>query len=130
MRIETHYRHMQGNHRLEEKVQEKVGKLGKLIPSFPEDAVHLQVVFEKHPKREEYTSSLNLSFPQRTLYVSDKETEPLFAANEAFNELFHRVKKFKSKLNREREMGRKRQRKAEASSVQFESIEILSESVD
>jgi ribosome-associated translation inhibitor RaiA len=121
---------MQESGLLEEKIQEKVTKLRKLLPSFPEDAVHLQVVFEKHPKREEYTSSLNLSFPQRTLYVSDKEADPLFAVHEAFNELFHRVKKFKSKLNQEREMGRRRQKKVEPSSVEFESIEIISGSGD
>jgi hypothetical protein len=44
-------------------VQQKIAKFDRHLAHFPPDAVHLQIVLEKHPRKDRYLASLTLRVP-------------------------------------------------------------------
>ena len=52
---------------LEKKLQQKIAKFDRFLAHFPADAVHLQIVLEKHPRKDRYLASLTLRVPSDIL---------------------------------------------------------------
>ena len=56
---------------LEKKLQQKIAKFDRHLAHFPADAVHLQIVLEKHPRKDLYLASLTLRVPSDILHVEE-----------------------------------------------------------
>lgn len=79
----------------------KLDKLDRLIPTFADDLVSLQITLEKNLKRGDYSTSLNLHFPQYTLHAEEQSRDLKGAMRLAFDELIRQVGRFKSRLRGE-----------------------------
>jgi ribosome-associated translation inhibitor RaiA len=76
-------------------------KVQDLLPNFDDDAVKLDISFEKHARREEYYTSLTLAIPRKTLRAKEQGFDVFNSMNAAFDELLREVIKFKDMLKRE-----------------------------
>lgn len=79
----------------------KLDKLDRLIPTFADDLVSLQVTLEKNLKCGDYSTSLSLHFPQYTLHAEEQSRDLKGAMRLAFAELTRQVGRFKSRLRGE-----------------------------
>ena len=52
---------------MEKKLQQKIAKFDRFLAHFPPDAVHLQIVLEKHSRKARYLASLTLRVPSDIL---------------------------------------------------------------
>jgi RNA polymerase sigma factor (sigma-70 family) len=87
---------------LEKKLRQKIGKLEKHLKHFPPDAVHLQIILERHPKKPIYTASLNLRVPSNILHSEKSGRDLIGAFDAAFKVLLRELGSLKSDLRRER----------------------------
>ena len=87
-------------------------KLNRLLRRYSPDLVQVHGSFEKHPRKEEYTFSLNLSLPTGTLHALGTGPDVRKSVKEAFSELETQVKKHQSLLRRDYQWKRKRRRLA------------------
>ncbi len=87
--------------RIESVIEKKINHLKKLVQSFPDDTVHLQLTIERNSHRQEYYVSLNLFLPPETLHVSENDNSVLHSINLAMDHLEKQIIKLKSKLRRE-----------------------------
>lgn len=85
----------------EKLLEKKVKKVEDLLPTFDDDAVKLDVTFEKHARREEYYTTLTLSLPRKTLRAKENGFDTFNSMNTAFGAMLREVKKFKDLLKRE-----------------------------
>src|SRR5258708_33956836 len=67
---------------LQKKLRQKISKLEKHLTHFPPDAVHLQIVLDRHPNNPLYTAALTLRVPSNIRH-RDKSTPSII---EAFDE--------------------------------------------
>lgn len=95
------YKNLDSIPQVEKQLEKKVKKVEDLLPTFDDDAVKLDVTFEKHARREEYYTSLTLSLPRKTLRAKDKGFDAFNSMNAAFGGMLREVKKFKDMLKRE-----------------------------
>ena len=58
---------------LEKKLQQKIAKFDRHLVRFPPDAVHLQIVLEKHPRKDRYLASLTLRVPEHAEFCRIRE---------------------------------------------------------
>jgi putative sigma-54 modulation protein len=86
---------------LREYFESKVAKLDRLIPTFSDQLVSLQATVEKNLKRNDYSTSLSLHFPQHTLHAEEQSRDLKAAIRTAFDEIIRQVDRFKSKLRGE-----------------------------
>lgn len=89
-----------------------VTKLERLLKSYSPDLLKLHGGFEKHPRKEEYSLSLNLSLPTGTLHATGTGPDVRSSVKQAFDELESQVKKHQSRLRKDYEWKRKRAREA------------------
>lgn len=83
-------------------------KLERLLKSYSPDLLKLHGGFEKHPRREEYSFSLNLSLPTGVLHATGTGQDVRSSVKRAFDELESQVKKHQSRLRKDYEWKRKR----------------------
>jgi len=101
MIVQFNYKGMEASAKVEKLIHTKARKLERFTRSFPEDAVHLRASINRHPRNATYTASLRLSFPQKIISAKESGAELLPALNDAVEDLFKQLEKFKSRLNRE-----------------------------
>ena len=95
------YKNLESMPQIEEHLEKKIKKVEDLLPNFDNDAVKLEVAFEKHARREEYYTTLTLSLPRKTLRAKDQGFDMVNYMNSAFDELLREVIKFKDMLKKE-----------------------------
>lgn len=61
---------------LQKKLQQKINKLETHLEHFPQDAVHLQVNLQRHPKRVVFTAGLTLHLPSNILHAEKSGPDP------------------------------------------------------
>lgn len=94
----------------EAETQRHVLKLQKLLKSFAPDLVQLHGAVEKHPRKEAYIFSLNLSLPTGTLYATGEGAQIRASVKKAFAEIEAQTKKHMALLRKDYEWKRKRPR--------------------
>jgi len=114
MKLAISYRHVESSAAAEKAVGRRIGKIERLLKSYASDLVALRGHFDKHPRRTEFTCSLNLSLPTGTLHASASAADPETSAREAFTELANQIKKHQARLRKDFEWKRKRGRMEKA----------------
>jgi RNA polymerase sigma factor (sigma-70 family) len=66
---------------------------------FPPDAVHLQIVLEKHPRKDRYLASLTLRVPSDILHSEEAGRDLIGAFDAAVKSLLRKLKSYKSNLH-------------------------------
>jgi len=94
---------MRPHRQLQNKFQQKINKLATHLEHFPEDAVHLQVNLERHPKKLWFMAALTLRLPSNILRAAKACPDPLPAFDHAVRSLLREVASLKSELRRETE---------------------------
>ncbi len=97
---------MRPHGQLRTKLQQKIGKLETHLEHFPQDAVHLQVNFERHPRKVWFTAALTLRLPSNILHAEKAGADPIPAFDQAVKALLREVAVLKSALRRESEWKR------------------------
>ena len=110
MNVSINYNGIEVRQPADKEIERLVGKLGKLLKTYVPDLVQLHGAFEKHPRKVEYTFSLNLSLPTGTLHATGTGPDMRLSAKKTFSELESQVKKHQSKLRRDYQWKRKRRR--------------------
>jgi RNA polymerase sigma factor (sigma-70 family) len=95
---------------LEKKLQQKIANFDRHLAHFPADAVHLQIVLEKHPRKDRYLASLTLRVPSDILHVEEAGRDLIGAFDDAVKSLLRRLKSYKSSLHGEKFWKRKERR--------------------
>jgi RNA polymerase sigma factor (sigma-70 family) len=95
---------------LEKKLQQKIAKFDRFLAHFPPDAVHLQIVLEKHPRKGRYLASLTLRVPSDILHSEEAGRDLVGAFDEAVKSLLRKLKSYKSSLRGEKFWKRKARR--------------------
>lgn len=95
---------------LEEKIREKIAKFERFLKHFPEDAVHLQIVLERHPRKDLYTASLTLRVPSNILHARETGSDLVGAIDDAVKTLLRELETYKSHLRGEEFWKRKERR--------------------
>jgi ribosomal subunit interface protein len=81
--------------------ESRIEKLDRLIPTFSEELVSLQASIEQNLKRNDFSTSLTLHFPQYTLHAAEQSRDVKGAIRTAFEDLIRQIDRFKSKLRGE-----------------------------
>ncbi len=110
MKISVSYKHVELREPVQAETTRYLAKLGKLLKSYAPDLVQLHGGLEKHPRKVEYTFSLNLSLPTGTLHATGVGPNVRMSVKKAFAELEGQVKKHQSKLRKDYQWKRKRPR--------------------
>ncbi len=108
MKISVSYKHLELREPVEAETTRYLAKLGKLLKSYAPDLVQLHASLEKHPRKVEYTFSVNLSLPTGTLHATGVGPDVRRSVKKAFSELEAQVKKHQSKLRKDYQWKRKR----------------------
>jgi RNA polymerase sigma factor (sigma-70 family) len=95
---------------LEKKVQQKIAKFDRHLAQFPPDTVHLQIVLEKHPRKDRYLASLTLRVPSDILHSEEAGRDLIGAFDDAVKSLLSKLKSYKASLRREKLWKRKERR--------------------
>jgi len=95
-------KNLHGHEMLRKQIHEKVSKLEKHLKHFPPDAVHLQIVLGRQPKRCLHTAALNLRLPSNILHSEKSSTDVIKAFDDAVEALLREVESLKARLRRER----------------------------
>jgi ribosomal subunit interface protein len=95
---------------LEKKLQQKIAKFDRHLAHFPPDAVHLQIVLEKHPRKDRYLASLTLRVPSDILHSEEAGRDLVGAFDDAVKSLLRKLKSYKSSLHGEKFWKRKERR--------------------
>jgi ribosomal subunit interface protein len=110
MKMSVSYKHVDLREPIEAETSRHLKKLGKLLKSYSPDLVQLHGSLDKHPRKVEYTFSLNLSLPTGTLHATGVAPDVRRSVKQAFSELEGQVKKHQSKLRKDYQWKRKRTR--------------------
>ena len=110
MKVAFSFKHVDAHHPIEVESAKYLAKLNRLLKSYSPDLVQLHGGFEKHPRKEEYTLSLNLSLPTGTLHATGTAAELRGTVRVAFAEIETQVKKHQARLRKDYEWKRKRPR--------------------
>ena len=95
---------------LEKKLQQKIAKFDRHLAHFPADAVHLQIVLEKHPRKDRYLASLTLRVPSDILHAEEAGRDLIGAFDDATKSLLRKLKSYKTSLHGEKFWKRKERR--------------------
>ena len=102
MNLKIQNRHLEVTQSLERLIDRQSRKLQKILPTFASHDLDLHVTLEKLPRGKQYHTVLVLNMPQNAMRVEEMENNPATSVIRAFEELLRKIKKFKSRLNRER----------------------------
>ena len=114
MKISISYRNVQTPHTIEAALEKHYKKIEKLLQTYEPDLVQLHGGFEKLPHGTEVAFSLNLSLPTGVLHATGEGPDPRASAHKAFSELAGQIKKHQSRLRKDYEWKRKRERTQQA----------------
>ena len=95
---------------LEKKIRQKITKCERFLKHFPRDAVHLQIVLERHPRKDLYTASLTLRVPSDILHTQESGHDLVGAIDNAVKALLRELETYKSDLRGEESWKRKGRR--------------------
>ena len=95
---------------IETETERHVEKMEKLLKRYSPDLVQLHGNIEKHPRKESYLFTLNLSLPTGTLHATGEGTDVRKSVKAAFAEIETQIKKHMSLLRKDYEWKRKRPR--------------------
>jgi ribosome-associated translation inhibitor RaiA len=95
---------------IEKETDLHVVKLKKLLNRYDPDLVQLHGSIEKHPRKESYSFTLNLSLPTGTLHATGEGSDVRKCIKAAFSEIETQTKKHMSLLRKDYEWKRKRPR--------------------
>jgi RNA polymerase sigma factor (sigma-70 family) len=84
-----------------QKVRSALSKLERHLEHFPSDAVHLQVMLEKHPRKPQFTAGLVLRVPSNILRSAQDASDPVSALSGTVRTLLRQLESLKSELRRE-----------------------------
>ena len=76
---------------LQQKLRQTLTKLQQHLEHFPSDALHLQVVLEKHPRKPQFTAGLVLRVPSNILHSEHEAPDPVPALNGAVKSLLRQL---------------------------------------
>jgi ribosome-associated translation inhibitor RaiA len=110
MKIAFSYKHVALREPVEAAATPFLTKLQRLLKSYSPDLLKLHGGFEKHPRKEEYSFSLNLSLPTGALHATGTASNVRSSVKQAFGELEGQVKKHQSRLRKDYQWKRKRAR--------------------
>lgn len=110
MKIAISYRHVEVPQLVEPAVERHLKKIGTLLKSYAPDLVQVHGAFEKQPRRNEITFSLNVSLPTGTLHSVGAGPNARASARQAFGEMETQIKKHQARLRKDYEWKRKRGR--------------------
>ena len=110
MKIAVSCKHVEFRETVETETARYISKLARLLMSYAPDLVQLHGSFDKHPRKVEFTFSLNLSLPTGTLHSTGVASEVRASVRKAFSELKTQLKKHQSRLRKDYEWKRKRAR--------------------
>jgi len=100
-------KNLHGPERLRKKLHQKIAKLERHLVHFPSDAVHLQIVLERHPKKLLHTATLTLRVPSNILHSEKSAPDIISAFDNAVKALLREPQSLKADLRRERFWKRK-----------------------
>ena len=95
---------------IDTETQRHVLKLQRLLKRFAPDLVQLHGDVEKHPRKETYSFSLNLSLPTGILHATGEGAEVRTSVKTACAEIEAQIKKHMALLRKDYEWKRKRPR--------------------
>ena len=75
---------------LREYFESKIDKLDRLVPTFSDQLVSWQATVEKTLKRHDYSTALNLHFPQHTPHAEEQSRDGKTAIRSALTRSFDR----------------------------------------
>ena len=84
MKISISCRHVESRTPVETETSRYLDKLAKLLKSYAPDLVQFHGGFEKHPRKVEFSYSLNLSLPTGTLHATGEGSDVLASVKVAF----------------------------------------------
>jgi ribosome-associated translation inhibitor RaiA len=93
---------------IETETKRQVLKLEKLLNRYAPDLVQLHGDIEKHPRKEAYLFSVNLSLPTGSLHATGEGAEVRTSVKMAFAEIEAQIKKHMALLRKDYEWKRKR----------------------
>jgi len=99
---------MRAHDQLQNKLHQKIQKLETHLEHFPQDAVHLQVNLERHPKKPSFLAVLTLRLPSNILRAKKSGPDPVPAFDQAVKTLLREVAILKSTLRHESQWKRAR----------------------
>lgn len=102
MNVTIHNRHLEITQSLQHLIDRQVRKLGKILPTFSTEDLDLHVSLEHLPRGKQFQAALVLNMPQTAFRVETIEDNSNSSVLRAFEELFRKIVKFKSRLSRER----------------------------
>ncbi len=102
MNLQIHSRHFRVSKSLKRLIERRSRQVQKILPTFAPRDLDLHINLEKLTRGKQYHTMLVLIMPQNTLRVEEMKGNPATSVLRAFDELVLRVKKYKSRLNRER----------------------------
>jgi len=89
------------NNGLRAHFERRIGKLGKRLRAWSEDAVQMNVKMEKVGTKDQYKCTLNLHLPQKTLHAEEVREEKKTAFNAAFDDLLRLEKRMMARFRRQ-----------------------------
>ena len=95
---------------IEKETERHTKKIEKLLSRYEPDLVQLHGAIEKHPRKESYVFTLNLSLPTGTLHASGEGADVRKSVKAAFGEIEAQIKKHMALLRKDYEWKRKRPR--------------------
>jgi ribosome-associated translation inhibitor RaiA len=110
MKTSLSYRGLEAHDGFANLVTSYCGKMSKLLAAYNPDLVQCHAAIEFHPKKSQYTLSLNLVLPTATLHALNTAKDAHSTVRVAFAELRTQLKKHKDKLRHDHEWKRKRGR--------------------
>ncbi|MFQ5739131.1 MAG: sigma-70 family RNA polymerase sigma factor [Acidobacteriota bacterium] len=87
---------------LKKLIDRKSHKARRMLPTFRSHDLDLHLTLEGLSRGKKCQTTLVLTMPQTVIRVDEIEETPVSSLTGAFGELFRRIKKFKSQLNREK----------------------------
>jgi|GEM_PF-701501 ribosomal subunit interface protein len=112
MRLTAHFKSEEFRPQIEKDLERYREKLSRWLKHYNEDLVSLHLTYEKHPRKQEYTVSLDLRLPSADIPVSATHADARFALRQAFDELEEQIKKHQGRLRRDYLWKRRRARQA------------------
>ncbi len=108
MKLSLSFKNVDLREPIETEVARHLGKLEKLLKTYSPDLVQVHGSVEKHPRKEAYEFSVNLTLPTGTLHATGDGPDVRLSVKGAFMELAGQIKKHQSKLRKDYQWKRRR----------------------
>ncbi|MGH9679630.1 MAG: HPF/RaiA family ribosome-associated protein [Candidatus Acidiferrales bacterium] len=95
---------------IEKETERRTKKIEKLLARYSPDLVQLHGSIEKHPRKESYIFTLNLSLPTGTIHATGAGADVRKSVKAAFAEIEAQIKKHTALVRKDYEWKRKRPR--------------------